>query len=251
MLLQGECTAVGSSQAAKNFNFSKSRYYQIRNAFTQQGVAALISKKTGPKRNYRRTPEITKLVIRCRFLDPKASSEVIASKLRQDGHIIATRSVERIISDYGLQKKLHLQFPAPATHLIDTQRTKETRRLEPADPLSLERTVRKLLCNKISGNLVGIWLLIPEHLRLGTWDLLKRWTGKSTAQVEPRIAAQAIETPNGSSQESPTSPRHQTDPDILCFRCRISATNLLHSGIFLPQHIKSYRGTAQNGCRNP
>ena len=105
MLLQGECTAVGSSQAAKNFNFSKSRYYQIRNAFTQQGVAALIRKKTGPKRNYRRTPEITKLVIRCRFLDPKASSEVIASKLRQDGHIIATRSVERIISDYGLQKK--------------------------------------------------------------------------------------------------------------------------------------------------
>ena len=105
MLLQGECTMVGPSQAAKNFNFSKSRYYQIRNAFTQQGVAALIGKKTGPKRNYRRTPEITKLVIRCRFLDPKASSEVIASKLRQDGHIIATRSVERIISDYGLQKK--------------------------------------------------------------------------------------------------------------------------------------------------
>lgn len=92
----------------------------------------------------------------------------------------------------AFKKKLHLQFPAPATHLIDTQRTKETRRLEPADPLSLERTVRQLLCNKISGNLVGIWLLIPEHLRLGTWDLLKRWTGKSTAQVEPRIALQMV-----------------------------------------------------------
>jgi transposase len=105
MLLQGECTLVGPRQAARNFNFSKSRYYQIRNAFSHQGVAALIGKKTGPRRNYRRTPEITKLVIRCRFLDPKASSEVIASKLRQDGHIIATRSVERIISDYGLQKK--------------------------------------------------------------------------------------------------------------------------------------------------
>lgn len=105
MLLQGECTAVGPRQAAKNFNFSKSRYYQIRKAFFQQGIAALIGKKTGPKRNYRRTPEVTKLVIRCRFLDPKASPEVIASKLRQDGHLIATRSVERIISDYGLQKK--------------------------------------------------------------------------------------------------------------------------------------------------
>ena len=105
MLLQGECTSVGPTQAAKNFRFSKSRYYQIRNSFAQEGSAALISKKTGPKRNYRRTPEVTKLVIRCRFLDPEASPEVIASKLRQDGHLIANRSVERIISNYGLQKK--------------------------------------------------------------------------------------------------------------------------------------------------
>lgn len=113
MLLQGECTSVGPSQAAKNFNFSKSRYYQIREAFVQKGVAALIDKKTGPKGNYRRTPEVTKLVIRCRFLDPKASPEVIASKLRQDGHFIATRSVERIISDYGLQKKTPSEVSKP------------------------------------------------------------------------------------------------------------------------------------------
>ena len=113
MLLQGQCTAVGPSQAAKNFNFSKSRYYQILKAFAQDGVAALIGKKTGPKRNYRRTTEVTKLVIRCRFLDPEASPEVIASKLRQGGHLIATRSVERIISDYGLQKKTPSALPRP------------------------------------------------------------------------------------------------------------------------------------------
>ena len=105
MLLQGQCTAAGPSQAARNFNFSKSRYYQILKAFAQDGVAALIGRKTGPKRNYRRTPEVTKLVIRCRFLDPEASPALIASKLRQDGYPIATRSVERIIGDYGLQKK--------------------------------------------------------------------------------------------------------------------------------------------------
>jgi transposase len=113
MLLQGECTELGPTQAAKAFNFSKSRYYQIRNAFAQKGIAALIGKKTGPKRNYRRTSEITKLVIRCRFLDPEANSEVIASKLRQDGHTIANRSVERIISDYGLQKKTPCAVSGP------------------------------------------------------------------------------------------------------------------------------------------
>jgi transposase len=111
MLLQGECTEVGPTQAAKNFKYSKSRYYQVREAFAQHGAEALINKKTGPKRNYRRTPEVTKLVIRARFLDPDASPEVIASKLRQHGYPIATRSVERIISDYGLQKKTPHSVP--------------------------------------------------------------------------------------------------------------------------------------------
>jgi hypothetical protein len=55
---------------------------------------------------------------------------------------------------------------------IDTQRTKKGTRGEPCDPASLERGVRQLLADKVSGNLVGLWLLIPEHLRLGTWDLL-------------------------------------------------------------------------------
>jgi hypothetical protein len=36
--------------------------------------------------------------------------------------------------------------------------------------------VRQLLADKISGNQVGIWLLAPEHLRLGTWDLLCAWS---------------------------------------------------------------------------
>jgi hypothetical protein len=37
----------------------------------------------------------------------------------------------------------------------------------------------QLLADKVSGNLVGLWLLIPEHLRLGTWDLLCGWSGQS------------------------------------------------------------------------
>jgi len=111
MLLQGECTEIGPRQAAKIFQYSKSRYYQIRDTFIQKGVEALINKKTGPKCNYRRTPEVTKLVIRARFLDPNCSAEVIASKLRQDGYQIAIRSVERIINEFGLQKKTPHTIP--------------------------------------------------------------------------------------------------------------------------------------------
>ena len=64
--------------------------------------------------------------------------------------------------------------------------------MELCDERSIEGHVRQLLCDKISGNLVGIWLLIAEHLRLGTWDLLRRWTGKESGSVEPRVALQLV-----------------------------------------------------------
>jgi hypothetical protein len=56
----------------------------------------------------------------------------------------------------------------------------------------MERGVRQLLADKISGNMVGLWLLIPEHLRLGTWDLLCGWSGQLGERVEPRLALQLI-----------------------------------------------------------
>lgn len=52
--------------------------------------------------------------------------------------------------------------------------------------------MRQLLANKTSGNLVGLWLLIPEHLRLGTWDLLCGWSGQPSERVEPRLALQMV-----------------------------------------------------------
>jgi hypothetical protein len=53
----------------------------------------------------RRTEEMVRQIIRHRFLDPDASAEVIAQKLQQAHHLISIRSVERVISDFGLQKK--------------------------------------------------------------------------------------------------------------------------------------------------
>jgi hypothetical protein len=54
---------------------------------------------------YRRTAEVVRQVIRHRFMDLDASPEVIAQKLRQSGWKVSTRSVERIIAEYGIQKK--------------------------------------------------------------------------------------------------------------------------------------------------
>lgn len=92
----------------------------------------------------------------------------------------------------AFKKKLYLCHPGNAPVEIETHRTKEKVRLELSDPLNLERAVRQLLAQKVSGTLVGIWLLVPEYLRLGTWDLLKSWSGMSDERVEPRLALQLI-----------------------------------------------------------
>ena len=52
--------------------------------------------------------------------------------------------------------------------------------------------MRQRLADKVSGNFVGLWLLIPEHLRLGTWDLLCGWTQQAGGAVEPRLAMQLV-----------------------------------------------------------
>ncbi|RQV97183.1 hypothetical protein EH221_04100 [bacterium] len=39
---------------------------------------------------------------------------------------------------------------------------------------------------------MGIWLLVPEHLRLGTWDLLKGWCRSTNESLAPRLAMQLI-----------------------------------------------------------
>lgn len=105
MLIEGECEGLGPVRAAGKYGFSKQRYFQLRKAFHREGSSALLSKPRGPRRNYRRSDELVRQVIRHRFLDPDASADVIAQKLRQSGLAISTRSVERVIADYGLQKK--------------------------------------------------------------------------------------------------------------------------------------------------
>jgi hypothetical protein len=105
MLFEGQCEGLGPMKAAEKFGFTRQRYYQILRQFLHNGAEGLKSLKPGPKANYRRTDEVVRQIIRYRFLDPKMSPGVIAQKLNQNGFPIAIRSVERVISEYGLQKK--------------------------------------------------------------------------------------------------------------------------------------------------
>ena len=105
MLIEGECEGLGPSKAAQKYDFTRQRYYQILADFLEQGAEGLLLQTPGPKSDYRRTEQVVRLVIRSRFLDPDSSPAVIAQKIRQQTLSISQRSVERIIADYGLQKK--------------------------------------------------------------------------------------------------------------------------------------------------
>jgi transposase len=104
MLIEGECE-IGAAAAAERHGLTRQRYYQVLKLFEQQGAVALQIQKRGPKTNYVRTDEVERQVIRHRFLDPDATADVIAQKLRQAGFGISTRSVARVIEKFGLQKK--------------------------------------------------------------------------------------------------------------------------------------------------
>jgi hypothetical protein len=105
MLIEGKCLGVGPTKAARKYGYSKQRFFQVLKAFVKGGSKALIPKKTGPKTNYVRTENVVNQIIRHRFLDPEAKAEVIAQKMCQTGIKVSQRTVERTITEYGLQKK--------------------------------------------------------------------------------------------------------------------------------------------------
>jgi len=80
-----------------------------------------------------------------------------------------------------------------ASVTIETQRTRRKLRSESCLPDDIERSVRQLLADKISGNMTGIWLLLPELLRLGAWDMLRGWGGcVGTDDLSARLALHLV-----------------------------------------------------------
>src|ERR1039458_3315419 len=144
MLVEGECLDDNVAAIAQKYGFCRQRYYQILHAFQQGGLPALHPQKTGPKSNYRRTDQAVRQILRYLFLDPEASPEVVAQKLRQTHFQISLRSVQRVIADYGLQKKLYRLNPKNPPPALPTQRAGKRIRIERADPRSVEREVRQL-----------------------------------------------------------------------------------------------------------
>jgi transposase len=94
---------------AAKYGYTREYFYQVLEKLKTQGSQSLADRPTGPKTLYKRTPEVTKQILRHRFLDPEANCEVIAQKMRQTGYKVSQRSVVRVIGEYGLQKKGYIK----------------------------------------------------------------------------------------------------------------------------------------------
>jgi len=92
------------------------------------------------------------------------------------------------------KKKTHTLNPKKEKEKqeIEIQQTKQEKAKVKVNDRGVERSFRDSLVKKISGTIVGIWLLAGEHLRLGNWDLIKGFTGGTDTDIEPRIAMQIV-----------------------------------------------------------
>ena len=99
---------------------------------------------------------------------------------------------KELLPNMAFKKKLHLLNPQKKLQEIEFHQTKREVKKQTATPISIERDVREILARKISSSNLGLWLLIPEHLRLGSWDLIKSWTGENDNDINPRFALQLV-----------------------------------------------------------
>jgi transposase len=105
MLFEVNCLGKSPQAVAERYGYTKQRYYQILDSFRKGGSEGIKEKKTGPVKNRILTETVTNQIIRYRFLDPESTIDVIVQKLRQNGIKVSKRSVERVITKHGLQKK--------------------------------------------------------------------------------------------------------------------------------------------------
>lgn len=73
---------------------------------------------------------------------------------------------------------------------MQTVRAKRQTRPRSCSEASLGREIRELLEAKVSGTLAGLWLLIPEHLRLGSWELLRSFRPAGPLALDARLCMQ-------------------------------------------------------------
>ena len=103
MLKEVEKNGMTITEAAEEFGFSRTAYYNIKEAFGKRGLMGLAPEKPGPKKPYKLTESYQKIIDECIIKNPEISSGEIAGIINKNSDInINKRTIER----YRAKKKL-------------------------------------------------------------------------------------------------------------------------------------------------
>ena len=103
MLKEVEQNGASITDATEDFGFSRTAFYNIRDAFSKQGIKGLIPEKPGPRKPHKLTPECQGLIDGWILESPGISSGELTRRINESGSAnVSKRTIER----YRSKKKL-------------------------------------------------------------------------------------------------------------------------------------------------
>ena len=106
MLRSHEVEAVPVHRAAPLFGYTRQGFYQVQQAFREQGMAGLLEKKRGRKGPVKCTPEIVAFVVRQKQLEPELSGRELAERvLEEHGVRMHRRTIEKVVKNLNTPRR--------------------------------------------------------------------------------------------------------------------------------------------------
>jgi transposase len=103
MLLEGETGETPIRELCRRYGYrSPATYYRKRQLLANGGLSGLILHKRGPRGKFRLKDDVVKQIVAMRFQSPEKNSSDIADALKKSGHSVSSRSVERVLSEFGI-----------------------------------------------------------------------------------------------------------------------------------------------------
>ncbi len=107
MLRQVLVEGTEVNKTAREFGFSRPRFYQLKERFEQEGMAGLIDGIPGRKEATKITPQILAFILEQKRIHPELSGKAIRDKITKTfGLRLGQRTVERALQEqYIIQVK--------------------------------------------------------------------------------------------------------------------------------------------------
>lgn len=106
MLRTHEVEEVSISRAAEEFGYTRQAFYQIKEAFQEQGMAGLLERKRGRKGPVKCTPEVVAFLVREKQREPDLSGSDLSERLLEHrGVEVHRRTVEKVVARMGSARR--------------------------------------------------------------------------------------------------------------------------------------------------